>query len=72
MLAYHYYQDEVKGDAQDVKNTNTTLRLNYGFDNKYVFEGDGALMGSNRFERIADIFYRVLLGLVGFFRMKLF
>ena len=30
MLAYHYYQDEVKGDAQDVKNTNTTLRLNYG------------------------------------------
>lgn len=51
MLAYHYYQDEVKGDAQDVKNTNTTLRLNYGFDNKYVFEGDWALMGSNRFEK---------------------
>lgn len=51
MLAYHYYQDEVKGDAQDVKNTNTTLRLNYGFDNKYVFEGDLALMGSNRFEK---------------------
>lgn len=51
MLAYHFYQDEVKGDAQDVKNTNTTLRLNYGFDSRYVIESDLALMGSNRFEK---------------------
>lgn len=51
LLAYNYYQDEVKGGSQDVKNTNTTLRLNYGFDNRYVLEGDLALMGSNRFEK---------------------
>lgn len=62
MLAYHYYQDEVKGDAQDVKNTNTTLRLNYGFDNKYVFEGDGALMGSNRFEKNSRYFLSGAIG----------
>lgn len=62
MLAYHYYQDEMKGDAQDIKNTNMTLRLNYGFDNKYVFEADMALMGSNRFEKDSRYF---LSGAVG-------
>lgn len=50
VLAYNFYQKEIKGDDQDIKNSNTTLRLNYSFDNKYIFEATGALMGSNRFE----------------------
>lgn len=49
VLAYNYYQKEIKGDDQDIKNSNATLRLNYSFDNKYIVEATGALMGSNRF-----------------------
>lgn len=49
MLAYNYYVDEVTGSTQDVKNSNTSLRLNYVYDKRYAFEGDLALMGSNRF-----------------------
>lgn len=62
LLAYNYYQDEVRGGVQDVKNANTTLRINYGFDNRYVFESNLALMGSNRFEEGSRYF---LSGAVG-------
>ena len=50
MLAYNYYSNEVKGSGQDIKNSNTSLRLNYVYDKRYAIEGDLALMGSNRFE----------------------
>lgn len=50
VLAYNFYQKEIKGNDQDIKNGNATLRLNYGFDNKYMIESTGALMMSNRFE----------------------
>lgn len=50
ILAYNYYQNETKGGGQDIKNANTTLRMNYVYDNRYAVEGDLALMGSNRFE----------------------
>lgn len=62
LLAYNYYQDEVKGGAQDIKNANTTLRLNYGFDNRYVMEGNVALMGSNRFEEGSRYFTSGAIG----------
>ena len=62
MLAYNYYQDEIKGGSQDIKNSNTSLRLNYGFDNRYLIEVDAALMGSNRFEKESRYF---LSGAVG-------
>lgn len=48
-LAYSWYKDEVSGDNQDIKNNNTTLRLKYSYDSRYVIEGTLALMGSNRF-----------------------
>lgn len=48
-LAYSWYKDEVAGDNQDIKNNNTSLRLKYGYDNRYFVEGTVALMGSNRF-----------------------
>lgn len=62
LLAYNYYQDEVMGGAQDVKNANTTLRLNYGFNNRYVVEGNLALMGSNRFEEGSRYFLSGAIG----------
>lgn len=49
MLAHNYYEKEVKGNAQDVKNSNTSLRLNYVYNKRYSIEGDLALMGSNKF-----------------------
>lgn len=49
MFAYNYYNNEVTGSSQDVKNSNTSLRLNYVYDRRYAFEGDLALMGSNCF-----------------------
>lgn len=48
-LAYNFYHKEVKGVTQDIKNDNTSLRVNYGYDKRYLFEGSLALMGSNRF-----------------------
>lgn len=48
-LAYNFYNKEVRGDSQDIRNENTSLRVNYGYDNRYLFEGTLALMGSNRF-----------------------
>lgn len=49
MFAYNYFMMERKGGSQDFKNSNTSLRLNYIYDKRYAFEGDLALMGSNRF-----------------------
>lgn len=49
VLTYNFYNKEFKGETQDIKNSNTTLRLNYGYADKYLVEGTAALMGSNRF-----------------------
>lgn len=62
MLAYNYYHQEVLGNSQDIKNSNTTLRLNYGFDNKYLVEGTLALMGSNKFYGSNKYFLSQALG----------
>lgn len=48
-LAYMYSKISNQGVTQDNINSNTTLRLNYVYDNKYIIENDYALMGSNRF-----------------------
>lgn len=63
MLAYNYYQKEIGGASQDIKNSNTSLRFNYGFDNKYMFEGSMALMGSNKFYGSNKFFLSEALGL---------
>lgn len=49
LLAYNLYNNEVTGSSQDIVNSNTSLRLNYVYNKKYAFEGNLALMGSNRF-----------------------
>ena len=61
--AYNYYADEVAGDNQDIKNNNTSLRVKYGFDNKYIVEGSVALMGSNRFSASGRYFLSEAVGL---------
>lgn len=50
-LAYSYFYDEVAGGSQDIIDNNTTLRLNYGYFDKYYVEGILACMGSNRFAK---------------------
>lgn len=50
-LTYLYNNTSTQGSDQNIINTNYSLRLNYGYDNKYFVEGDLALMGSNRFAK---------------------
>lgn len=56
VLAFDYYDADSLGEAQDIQNTNTTLRLNYSYDKRYLAEIDLALMGSNRFDRNSRFF----------------
>ncbi|WP_372753241.1 SusC/RagA family TonB-linked outer membrane protein [Labilibaculum sp.] len=49
-LGYFSYYDVVNGSSQDIETDNTFLRTNYTIDNKYIFEANAALMGSNKFQ----------------------
>lgn len=51
MLDYYYYMKENTGLSQNIRNDNTALRLNYGYDGKLFLEGTLAMMGSNRFAK---------------------
>ncbi len=62
-LAYNFYHKEVRGDSQDIKNENTSLRVNYGYDKRYLFEGTLALMGSNCFSGSNRYFLSGAVGL---------
>lgn len=62
MFAYNFYNKENKSTGrndvkQDIKNSNTTLRLNYGYNHKYMIEGTAAMMGSNKFTSENRYFY---------------
>lgn len=61
-FAYMYSKISNQGVTQDNINSNTTLRLNYIYDNKYVIENDYALMGSNRFANGNKYFLSSALG----------
>lgn len=61
-LAYNFYNKGVRGGSQDIKNSNLSLRLNYNYDSKYLFEGDLAYMGSNRFASDNRFFTSYALG----------
>ncbi len=61
-LAHNFYTLENKGIGQDIKNTHSTLRLNYGYDDRYIIEGDLALMGSNRFAKENRYFLSSAIG----------
>ena len=50
-LGYSYYTKENSGVTQDIRNDNTSLKLNYGLSQKYFLEATAALMGSNRFAK---------------------
>ncbi|MDR1666987.1 MAG: SusC/RagA family TonB-linked outer membrane protein [Bacteroidales bacterium] len=48
-LFYYYMMKEATGESTNLQTTNTALRANYSFRNKYVVEMDLALMGSSKF-----------------------
>ncbi|KJF45346.1 SusC/RagA family TonB-linked outer membrane protein [Draconibacterium sediminis] len=48
-LGLMYFNKQVPGYDQDITNSNSFLRANYSYSNKYIAELDLALMGSNRF-----------------------
>ncbi|HEY0669022.1 MAG TPA: SusC/RagA family TonB-linked outer membrane protein [Sphingobacteriaceae bacterium] len=55
-LSHFYFKNEDRTSIQDIKNTNTLLKLNYNISNKIFTEGTLALMGSNRFASSGDYF----------------
>jgi TonB-dependent starch-binding outer membrane protein SusC len=65
-LGFFYYHKEVPGSGniipQDIQNTNTFLRTNYGYNNKYFAEFTLAAMGSNRFEKGDHVFLAHAIG----------
>lgn len=48
-LSHIYYNNDDDDVVQDLRFTNTVLRLNYGFNNKIYGEASMAYMGSNKF-----------------------
>lgn len=50
-LVYLYSKTTNQGVTQDIINSNTSLNINWSYDNRYVVEADAALMGSNRFQK---------------------
>lgn len=62
MFAYNFYNKENKGTSQDIRNSNMTLRFNYGYDHKYIIEGTAAMMGSNKFTSENRYFYGGAVG----------
>lgn len=58
-----YYKDESKGLVRDDIEMNTTLRLNYAYDNRYLAEFTGASMGSNRFSENNRHYFSPAVGL---------
>ena len=55
-LTYLYSKTTNQGVTQDIINSNTSLRVNWSFDGRYVIEADAALMGSNRFREGSRLF----------------
>ena len=61
-LAYQYSKTTNQGVTQDIINSNTSLSLNWSYDGRYVIEADGALMGSNRFQKGNKFFMSAAAG----------
>lgn len=62
IAAVRYAKNEKKGMVQDFKDLNMTLRMNYGFDNCYLFELTLAGMGSNKFADTERFFFSPAIG----------
>ncbi len=50
-LTHFIFRNENRDNVQDVENTNTVLRLHYGFKNKLYVDASMAYMGSNKFPK---------------------
>lgn len=61
-LAFRYTNEEANGNSQDLKYNNYTLRLNYGYDKRYMIEGTLSLMGSNKFKKGDQYFFSNAIG----------
>lgn len=62
VLAYRYYKNENKGLTQDVIDANYSLRMNYGYDSRYMAEVNLAYMGSNKFVDSNKFFFSPTIG----------
>lgn len=51
VAAFRYYKSEALGANQDCITTNTTLRLNYGWNGRLFAEATAGITGSNQFSR---------------------
>lgn len=51
VAAYRYYNEEILGANQDLLVTNGTLRLNWGYDDRFFVEAIAGMAGSNQFSK---------------------
>ena len=62
VAAFRYTKNESTGMTQDFKDANATLRLNYGYDGRYLAEVTFAGMGSNKFRKGSRFFFSPAVG----------
>lgn len=62
--AFRYTAKEAIGSTQDTKESNFTLRTNYGYDKRYLLEVTLSAMGSNRFHKDNRHFFAQSIGAV--------
>lgn len=60
--AFRYMKEEATGSSQDIKEDNFSLRVNYGYDDRYLIEGTLSAMGTSRFEAGRRYFCAYALG----------
>lgn len=64
IAAFRYYKDEVPGANQNCVTSNATLRLNYGWNSKFLAEAVVGVTGSNQFSK--NRFEPVVSGSLGY------
>lgn len=62
IAAFRYTKNEMTGMTQDFKDANMSLRLNYGYDKRYLAEVTMAGMGSNKFDKDNRFFFSPAVG----------
>ncbi len=50
-ITHFYYRSDNRGTLQNIENTNTYLKLNYGLNKKIFIDGIVSMMGSNKFDK---------------------
>ena len=62
-IAYRYYKTERQGQNQDIIDASYSLRLNYGYDKRYLAETALVYMGSNKFMDDHKYFFSPTVGI---------